>query len=87
MTYIEKIIEVNLQDLLPSRDDEFDAILDMVSQKTVGNEVGLLDINFRPVGVKSDGTLLLRVEGELNEEDLSDEELAAIEKEYGIEIS
>lgn len=71
MIEIQKTIRIDLSELLPREDWDFDRVLDTVAIEAAGTPL-LQEIGIIPVGVEEDGTLRLRITGYLDEEDVPD---------------
>jgi len=66
--YIEGVVRISLDDIISS---DFEVFLDIISDKLVGSEVGLLDISYKAVGVDN-GDILIMAGGVLSDSLLSE---------------
>lgn len=60
MAYITKQVSIGLDEIVGLTLEEF---LDRLSELAIGSEL-LMDINYRAIGVNTDGTLVLEVTGD-----------------------
>lgn len=66
--YIEGVVRISLDDIISN---DFEVFLDIISDKLVESEVGLLDISYKAVGVDN-GDILIMAGGVLSDSLLSE---------------